>query len=603
VVKKGFLKIGVDARDKFKLQNVEKPNLYRDIFPYTDICRTVFDYNIEAPNPPDEIFITDTTFRDGQQSRAPYRVQQIVDLFDMLHRLGGATGVIRQSEFFLYSDKDREVVRKCRERGYRYPEITGWIRANVKDFALVKEMELKETGILTSVSDYHIFMKLKKDRKKAMDGYLRVVKKALAEGIRPRCHFEDFTRADTYGFCVPFAIELMRLSEETGIPIKIRLADTMGYGVPYPGAALPRSVPKLIQAMIRDAGVPPAQLEWHGHNDFYKAIINSVTAWLYGCGAVNGSLLGIGERTGNTPVEALIVEYISLTGSNDGVDTRVITEIRNYFQHEVGEVIPKNQPFVGAEFNVTRAGIHADGIYKNEEIYNIFDTAKILDRPLGVMINEKSGVAGVVHWINSYLILPEGRKVDKRNPGAARLYKWVTAQYEKGRTTDISNDEMAKLARKYLPEYFVSDFDQIKQRAHEMAAHLILEVAERGEIQSMKPEKIEPALTKFVEDNPFIQFAYVVDRNGLKITKNITQIVDRAKYGRVGLHEEYVGRDWFIEPMKSGKIYVTDLYTSAITGALCLTVSAPICCGEEELKGVVGCDIRFEDLAKIDGIE
>jgi len=162
---------------------------------------------------------------------------------------------------------------------------------------------------------------------------------------------------------------------------------------------------------------------------------------------------------------------------------------------------------------------------------------------------------------------------------------------------------MAKLARKYLPEYFVSDFDQIKQRAHEMAAHLILEVAELEEIQSMDPERIEPVLTWFVEDNPFIQFAYVVDRNGFKITKNITQIVDRAKYGRVDLHEEYVGRDWFIESIKSGKIYVTDLYTSAITGALCLTVSAPICCDEEELKGVVGCDIRFEDLVKIDGIE
>jgi len=602
-VKRGFLKSAEGAR-KFELEEVKEPNLYREIFPYTEVCKTLFDYNIEIPSPPEEIFITDTTFRDGQQSRAPYTIRQILDLYDMLHRLGGATGVIRQCEFFLYSDKDKEVVRMCQERGYRYPEITGWIRANEKDFEIVKEMNLEETGILTSVSDYHIFLKLKKDRKKAMRDYLRIVEKALEEGIRPRCHFEDFTRADTYGFCVPFAQALMRLSEESGIPVKIRLADTMGFGVPYPGAALPRSVPKLIRAMVHDAGVPSAQLEWHGHNDFYKAVINSATAWLYGCGAVNGSLLGIGERTGNTPIEAMIIEYISLTGRVEGIDTQVITEIRNYFEREIREAIPKNQPFVGSEFNVTRAGIHADGIFKNEEIYNIFDTAKILNRPLGVMINDKSGIAGIVQWINSYLILPEGRKVDKRHPGAAKIYKWVMAQYEKGRVTDISNEEMARLAKKYLPEYFVSDFDQIKRRAHDMAAHLIQEVAELSEIQSMDPEKIEPILTWFVEDHPFIQFAYVVNKEGIKITKNITQIVDRAKYGKVGLHEVYLDREWFIEPMKNGRIHVTGLYTSAITGALCLTVSAPICCDADgEIVGIIGCDIRFEELVKTEEIE
>ena len=95
----------------------------------------------------------------------------------------------------------------------------------------------------------------------------------------------------------------MKLAEEAGVPIKIRLCDTMGYGVPYPGAALPRSVPKLVRAMIHDAGVPGEWLEWHGHNDFHKVLINATTAWLYGCAAANGTLLGFGERTGNPPLE------------------------------------------------------------------------------------------------------------------------------------------------------------------------------------------------------------------------------------------------------------------------------------------------------------
>ncbi len=152
------------------------------------------------------------------------------------------------------------------------------------------------------------------DRKAALEKYLKIVRAALEKGIIPRCHFEDVTRADIDGFCIPFAIELMRLREQSGIDIKIRLCDTLGFGVTYPGAALPRSVPKLVRAFIDDAGVPGRLLEWHGHNDFHKVLVNAATAWLYGCGGANGTLLGFGERTGNAPIEGLIFEYIGLKG-------------------------------------------------------------------------------------------------------------------------------------------------------------------------------------------------------------------------------------------------------------------------------------------------
>ena len=121
---------------------------------------------------------------------------------------------------------------------------------------------------------------------------------------------------------MPFAIELMKLREESGIDIKIRLCDTLGFGVTYPGAALPRSVDKLVRAFIDDAGVPGHLLEWHGHNDFHKALINATTAWLYGCAAANGTLLGIGERTGNPPIEGLIIEYISFRAKPTGSTPR-----------------------------------------------------------------------------------------------------------------------------------------------------------------------------------------------------------------------------------------------------------------------------------------
>ena len=144
----------------YPLVDVKTPNVFRNLFHYDEIPKIAFNDRIVPHCMPDEIWITDTTFRDGQQSRAPYSTEQIVTLYDYFHRLGGPKGKIRQCEFFLYSKKDRDAVYKCMERDYKFPEVTSWIRASKKDFQLVKEIGMKETGILVSCSDYHIFYKL-----------------------------------------------------------------------------------------------------------------------------------------------------------------------------------------------------------------------------------------------------------------------------------------------------------------------------------------------------------------------------------------------------------------------------------------------------------
>lgn len=438
-------KILMESEYRYTLQERENPNLYREMFPYSEIPKCTFNQRTNPIDPPEDIWITDTTFRDGQQSRAPYTVDQIVALYKYLHRLSGPKGKIRQSEFFLYSDRDKEAVHRCQALGYDFPEITGWIRASRKDFELAKDMGFKECGILVSCSDYHIYNKLKKNRRQAMDGYLAVVKEALAVGIRPRCHFEDITRADFYGFVVPFATALGELGREAGIPIKIRACDTLGYGIPYPGVSLPRSIPGIIYGLRVYAGYEPEQLEWHGHNDFYKSVVNSATAWLYGASGVNCSLLGIGERTGNTPLEAMVIEYAQLRGTLDGMDTTVIREIADYYQNELGYEIPPRTPFVGSEFNVTQAGIHADGMMKDEEIYNIFDTASLLGSPPGVVISSTSGAAGIAIWMSKSLF--PGEQIRKDDPRVAKLKEWVDAQYAEGRVTNISNRELNDACR------------------------------------------------------------------------------------------------------------------------------------------------------------
>jgi isopropylmalate/homocitrate/citramalate synthase len=199
------------------------------------------------------------------------------------------------------------------------------------------------------------------------------------------------------------------------------------------------------------ADFPSEWLEWHGHDDFYKALINSATAWLYGCSAVNATVLGVGERTGNAPLEGLVMEYLALRGHDADVDTTVITELARYMRDVVRYEIPPRQPFVGAHFNTTLAGIHADALEKDKRIYSIFDTERLLGVSPGIRVSDKSGRAGIAYWINLNLELADEDKTTKSDPGVEAMCSDVAEQYAKGRVAVISDQELLQLVIKHIP--------------------------------------------------------------------------------------------------------------------------------------------------------
>ena len=124
------------------------------------------------------------------------------------------------------------------------------------------------------------------------------------------------------------------------------------------------------------------------------------------------------------------------------MDTTVITELAEYYEKEIGYHIPERTPFVGKNFNVTRAGIHADGLLKNEEIYNIFDTEKFLNRPVLCAISNTSGLAGIAHWINTYYKLKDDKAVDKNSELVRTIKELVDKEYEDGRVTVMTDSEI-----------------------------------------------------------------------------------------------------------------------------------------------------------------
>ena len=91
---------------------------------------------------------------------------------------------------------------------------------------------------------------------------------------------------------------------------------------------------------------------------------------------------------------------------------------------------------------MTRACIHADGLLKNEEIYNVFDTEKFLNRSAEVAVSNTSGAAGIAHWIDTHYRLKGDKKVDKNSELVTMIKAWVDSQYEDGRVTVLSDKEL-----------------------------------------------------------------------------------------------------------------------------------------------------------------
>lgn len=462
------------AADPAALADIEEgqPDLLESMFPFTEVPQAVFvgksyeqmdgelvefDFEKRKSHP---LVLSDTTFRDGQQARPPYTREQMIDLYRLLGKLSGPNRVISNTEFFLYSDNDVETVSACLEMfedNPHYPEPTGWIRGLRDDALYLKLMQhlgIRETGLLSSCSDYHIFLKLKKNWKSAAEEYLSMGKIAAERDIRVRFHLEDLTRANLDGFVLPFIGMIARFAQELPEELKpkVRLCDTMGFGLPYPGVDLPRSVPKLVYK-ITQAGIPSHRLEWHGHNDFHLVIANAVAAWLYGCDILNGTLLGFGERTGNPPLEGALIMYRALKGAN-GTNTGAITEIADYYR-AMGVIISPNHPFVGDDATRTRAGIHGHGLAMDERIYQIFDTTSLLGRPPSITITDKSGLQGIVYWAQCYLAETVAERTDivVKKTRLVEIAKWVDYQYDAlGRTTGISDEEIVSQMLLHLPE-------------------------------------------------------------------------------------------------------------------------------------------------------
>lgn len=422
----------------------ESPEYFLQSFPREDFPR--YAWMDHPARMPADVWTTETTHRDGQQGGLPLTAEQSVRIYDLLCRFTSDSRAIRQAEFFVYRHADLTALQACLERRQAGAPIepTTWIRATPKDVALVSALGVRETGMLASISDYHTFHKFKPaGRAQAAATYLSAVHMALDAGIRPRLHLEDATRAPM-DFMLAFvdAVQTMARAYPPHLAPKFRVCDTMGLGLPYDDVALPRSIPHIFRA-LRAAGLQPADLEFHPHNDTWLVVANCLAAVREGCGAINGTCLGKGERSGNAPLEAVLLHLIGMGFfAQRRPDFTALNDLAELYA-QMGEPVPAKYPLYGRDAHRTRAGVHADGLNKFWWMYAPFDVPKLLGRPLEVSLTKDSGTAGLVFLIRQHL----GIEMAKTDPDLLAIQAWTEREFENGRQTSIEWEELAPVVR------------------------------------------------------------------------------------------------------------------------------------------------------------
>ncbi len=413
------------------------PEYFLDSFPRDAFPQ--YQWIARAPHLPQAAWTTETTHRDGQQGGLPLTTAQSLHIYDILCGFTGTSGAIRQAEFFVYHPSDRAALEGALER-YRDGapiEPTTWIRATAKDVALIRQLGVRETGMLASASDYHTFHKFKPGgRRQAAQTYLDAVRVTVDAGIRPRLHLEDATRAPME-FMQGFIAAVQDICAPTGLRPKFRVCDTMGLGLPYEDVALPRSVPRIF-ATLRAMGLAAEDLEFHPHNDTWLIVANCLAAVRAGCAVINGTSLGKGERTGNAPLEGVLLHLIGMGYYTDTQpDFTVLNDLAALYT-EMGAPLPPTYPLYGRDAHRTRAGVHADGLNKFWWMYAPFNVPALLGRPLEVSLTKESGLAGLIFLIRQHF----GIDLPKDHPSVIAAYEWVTEQFEQGRQTSIEWEEL-----------------------------------------------------------------------------------------------------------------------------------------------------------------
>jgi len=322
-----------------------------------------------------KIYVVDTTLRDGEQTAGVvFANREKIRIAKFLDELG-----VDQIEAGIpvMGGYEKEAIKEICSLGLK-ASIMGWNRPIIKDIEASLECGVDAVAISISTSDIHIKHKLKKSREWVIENMVKAVEFAKKHGLYVSANAEDASRSD-----MDFLIEYAKAVKEAGAD-RLRYCDTVGILEPF---TTYENIKKLHEAV-------DIEIEMHTHDDFGMATANALAGIKAGANYVGVTVLGLGERAGNAPLEEVVMALKHIYGIDLNFKTDMFVETAEYVSRASGRELPAWKAIVGSNMFAHESGIHADGALKNPKTYEAFQPEEVgLERQ--IVIGKHSGTASL----------------------------------------------------------------------------------------------------------------------------------------------------------------------------------------------------------------
>ncbi len=330
------------------------------------------------------VMIDDTTLRDGEQTagvvfanREKVRIARLLDEIGVDQIEAGIAAM---------GGDERDTIEEIAHLGLK-ASVLGWNRANTTDIKTSIDCGVDAIAISLATSDIHIQTKLMKDRAWVLDTIRESVAFAKAENpdLYVSVNAEDASRTE-----IGFLIEYANVAKAEGAD-RIRFCDTIGLMEPF-------RTYEVVKHLREESGL---EVEMHTHNDFGMAVANAIAGVHAGANWVNVTVGGLGERAGNAALEEVAMALKYIEGFDLDMDTTRFREVAEYVMKAAGRQIPVWKSVIGTNMFAHESGIHADGVIKNPDTYEVFAPAEVgLERQ--IVIGKHSGSRSLELKFNEY---------------------------------------------------------------------------------------------------------------------------------------------------------------------------------------------------------
>ncbi len=332
---------------------------------------------------PDQVYIFDTTLRDGEQvPGAKLNTQEKIAIAQQLETLGVD---IIEAGFPISSPEDFKAVKLVADT-LTQPTVCALARGldpDIETAARAVEGAVKpRIHTFISVSDIHIEYQMRKTREEVLEMVDRAVRKA-----KSYCDDVEFSPMDASRADLEYMIKFTQVAIDAGATT-INFPDTVGYAVPEEWGAWMKRIVEAIPA-FKDEVV----MSMHTHNDLGLATANAIAGVVNGARQIECTLNGIGERAGNCSLEevAMVLEMRYRDRFFTNINTSEITKTSRMISETMRIPVQPNKAIVGANAFAHSSGIHQDGIIKHRENFEIMDPKSVGADGSAIVLTARSG--------------------------------------------------------------------------------------------------------------------------------------------------------------------------------------------------------------------